>query len=116
MRNLILIYSEELTGAPPPAQLDEIRTTYRAYAAIWRGDQPRSRPLGASRISPMLLPSGSLTNASHRSYDSSRCAISGSSRTAAPRATSRSKVAPTSSTRKYSVAGPAYPGSEGVAR
>ena len=32
-----------------------------------KAPQPRSRPFGASRISPMLLPSRSLTNASHRS-------------------------------------------------
>jgi hypothetical protein len=36
MRYLILIYSEEPTGPPPEAQLDEIRTTYRAYTGMLR--------------------------------------------------------------------------------
>ncbi|MEO5703456.1 MAG: YciI family protein [Candidatus Limnocylindrales bacterium] len=36
MRYLVLIYSEEPTSTPPPAPLDEIRTTYRAYTGMLR--------------------------------------------------------------------------------
>jgi len=61
---------------------------------------PARRPFGASRMSPMLFPSGSVTNASHRSYSASRCAIVGGTRTGAPRCSSCASVDVTSPTRK----------------